>query len=207
MKHDLGFTHLYRPPKDGSTRTLLVLHGTGGDENSLVPLAESLDANAGILSVRGKVLENGAPRFFRRLTEGVFDLEDLSVRTHELADFVESASTAYSFELAGVVAFGYSNGANIASSLLFTRSQVLSGAILLRAMVPFEPTTIHDLSGKRIFISEGKFDPLVPRDNAEHLAHLFRHQGAGVTLRWNELDHRLGKSEIEAAAEWLLNPA
>ena len=182
-----------------------MLHGTGGDENSLLPIADSLDSSAGVLSVKGKVLENGAPRFFRRLAEGVFDLEDLNVRTHELADFIESARVAYGFDLDQVVAAGYSNGANIAASLLFLRPESLSGALLLRAMVPFEPEHRHDLSAKKIFISEGKFDPLVPHDNAEHLAHLFRERGAEVTLRWNELDHRLGRSEIDAARDWISN--
>jgi len=204
MKHDLGFNHLYQAAKAGSTRTILVLHGTGGDENSLFPIAEALDPNAGVLSVRGKVLENGAPRFFRRLAEGVFDLEDLTVRTHELADFIESAGTAYGFDVENVVAAGYSNGANIAASLLFLRPSVLAGGVLLRAMVPFEPKVKHDLSTKRVFLSEGKHDPLVPHDNAEHLAHLLREQGAEVTLRWNDLDHRLGRGEIDAARDWLV---
>jgi phospholipase/carboxylesterase len=203
MKHDLGFIHIYQPPKNGSLLTILVLHGTGGDENSLLPIAGALDPDAGVLSVRGKVLENGAPRFFRRLAEGVFDLEDLNVRTHELADFVESAHKAYQFDADRVIAAGYSNGANIGSSLLFLRPESLGGAILLRAMVPFEPTHKHDLSAKRVFLSEGKYDPLVPHDNAEHLAHLLREQGAQVTLNWADLDHQLGRSDIDAAKDWL----
>ena len=203
MSFDLGFTHQYQPPKNNSTRTLLVLHGTGGDETSLVPVATTIDSEAGLLSVRGKVLENGAPRFFRRLAEGVFDLEDLNVRTHELADFVESARIEYGFDGNQVVAVGYSNGANIASSMLFLRPEALATAILLRGMVPFEPEHLHDLSGKKVFISAGKFDPLVPGDQVEHLAHLYRQQHANVTLRWNELDHRIAKGEIEAAGDWL----
>lgn len=203
MMPDLGFIHLYHPSKHGSSRTILVLHGTGGDENSLTSVAEAIDANAGVLSVRGKVMENGAPRFFRRLAEGVFDLEDLRVRTHELADFIESAAVLYGIDIAKLMAAGYSNGANIASSVLLLRPEVLSGAILFRAMVPFEPENTHDLSTKRIFISEGQYDPLVPIDDANHLAHLFREQGADVTLRWNELDHRLGRAEIVAAGSWL----
>jgi len=200
---ELGFMHRYKAPMGNSSRTILALHGTGGDENSLFSMAEALDPDAGILSVRGKVLENGAPRFFRRLAEGVFDLEDLTVRTHELADFIDSARVVYDFDADCVVAAGYSNGANIAASLLFLRPDVLSAAVLLRAMTPFEPEQRHDLSAKQVFISEGKFDQLVPHDNAEHLAHLFREQGAQVTLRWNDLDHRLGRSEIDAARDWL----
>src|ERR1019366_1948425 len=136
MMQNSNFAHIYQPPKNGSARTILVLHGTSGDENSLFPIAEALDPNAGVLSGRGKVLENGAPRFFRRLAEGIFDLEDLAFRTHELADFLETARSSYGFDLAQLVAAGYSNGANIASSLLLLRPETLSGGILLRAMVP-----------------------------------------------------------------------
>jgi len=200
---DLNFIHRYEPPKSGSKRTILVLHGTGGDENSLFPIATALDANAGVLSVRGKILENGAPRFFRRLAEGVFDLEDLRFRTHELADFILTASREYGFDLADVVAAGYSNGANIAASVLLLRPEVLASAILLRAMTPFEPAEILNLSNKAIFISEGKHDPLVTHENAEHLAQMFRDRGASVTLRWNDLSHNLGRAEIDAASQWL----
>jgi len=203
MRPEPGFIHVYQPPKHGSPRTILVLHGTGGDEHSLFPIAESLDPDAGVLSVRGKVLENGAARFFRRLAEGVFDLDDLRARTHELADFVASAASQYEFPPNRVVAAGYSNGANIASSLMFLRPESVSEAVLLRAMVPFEPAESLDLAAKRVFLSEGKFDPLVPVDNVEHLANLFRSQGAQVTLNWMELDHRIGRDEIDAARSWL----
>jgi len=197
------FHHRFQPPKGGSSRTILVLHGTGGDESSLFPIAEALDPDAAVLSVRGKILENGAARFFRRLAEGVFDLEDLNFRTHELADFVFSAASRYGFDLDNIYAAGYSNGANVAASMMFLRPEVLAGGILLRAMVPFEPEPSHRLAGKRVFVSEGKHDPLVPLDNADKLANLLRSLGADVTLHWVDLDHRIGRSEIEEAARWL----
>src|SRR5213079_1286001 len=136
-----------------SKRTLLLLHGTGGNERDLIPLGHDLDPNASLLSPRGKVLENGMPRFFRRLAEGVFDLEDLQKRTHELADFVVSAAAHYKIDINGVVAVGYSNGANIAASLLLLRPEILSAAILFRAMVPLIPEKPPDLGSKSIFMT------------------------------------------------------
>lgn len=169
----------------------------------MVPLAEALDPKAGLLSVRGKVLENGAPRFFRRLSEGVFDLADLAFRTHELADFVATASQVYGFDAARVTAIGYSNGANIAASLLFLRPDTVAEAVLLRAMTPFEPETHDPLSGKRVFLSEGRYDPIVPIETAERLAYLLRDRGADVVLEWNDVDHGLARSDIAAASAWL----
>ncbi len=200
---ELTFQHIYHPPQHGSKRTILVLHGTGGDEKSLLPIAEVLDPAAGALSVRGKVLENGAPRFFRRLAEGVFDLEDLVFRTHELADFVSTAIETYQLDPKNIVAVGYSNGANIAASIFLHRPEVLSAGVLLRAMVPVEPADQLDLSEKHILISEGRFDPIVPIDNAERLAQMFRERGANVQLNWQDLDHRLARTEIDAARNWL----
>ena len=143
--------------------TLLLLHGTGGDENDLIPIARMIDtAGASILSPRGKVLENGMPRFFRRLSEGVFDLEDLKFRTHELADFLQNASKLYKFNPEQTMAVGYSNGANIAASMLLLRPEALAGAILFRAMVPFVPESVPNLSGKHIFMSAGLHDPIIP---------------------------------------------
>ena len=197
------FIHIYQPPKADSTRVLLALHGTGGDENSLLSIASIVDPNAGILSVRGKVIENGAPRFFRRLAEGVFDIADLHTRTQELADFIAAASSEYSFSLNELIAIGYSNGANIAGSLLLSSSEALAGAILIRAMVPFEPASLNDLSGKRIFISEGKNDPIVPRVQGTRLQELFQERGADVTMLWNEVDHRMTRAELDVIKDWL----
>src|ERR1051325_9874550 len=164
-KTDLGLVHRFMPPKNvldferakqGATQgkaftTFLLLHGTGGNEQDLIPLAYELDKNEAILSPRGKVLENGiSPRFFRRLAEGVFDLEDLKFRTNELADFVIDASKTYNFDLQHIIAVGYSNGANIAASMLLLRPEILSSAILFRAMVPLVPQTLPDLTRKHI---------------------------------------------------------
>ena len=203
----LGFIHRYIPPSAtgevaGST-TLLLLHGTGGDESDLLPLGRALLPGAGILSPRGKVLERGAPRFFRRLAEGVFDQEDLARRTTELADFIVSAARAYDLRPDGVVAVGFSNGANIAASLLLRRPGVLRGAVLLSPMVPFEPEPLPDLRGTSVFIGAGRTDPMVPADQTERLAALLREAGADVTLHWEEGGHGVTKGEVDAAAQWI----
>ena len=137
MRSQPDFIHEFVAGK--SNRTLLLLHGTGGNERDLIPLGRELDPNAALLSPRGKILENGMPRFFRRLAEGVFDLEDLKKRTHELADFVVAAADRYKIDIHNIVAVGYSNGANIAASMLLLRPEILSAAILFRAMLPLVP--------------------------------------------------------------------
>src|SRR5207237_6969726 len=150
------FMHEFIP--GSSARTVLLLHGTGGNERDLIPLGHELDPNASLLSPRGKVLENGMPRFFRRLAEGVFDLEDLRKRTHELADFVLSAADYYKIDIKRIVAVGYSNGANIAAGILLLRPEMLSAAILFRAMVPLVPETKPNLSSKLIWFGAGSHD-------------------------------------------------
>lgn len=204
---ELGFIHQFIP---ASTRpdqvTLLLLHGTGGNEEDLISLAGELYPRAAILSPRGKVLESGMPRFFRRLAEGVFDVEDLKFRTHELADFVEGASKVYKFNLRYVISIGYSNGANIASSLLLIHPEIITSAVLFRAMVPFMPEKVPNLSGKNIFIGAGQYDPIVPREQTETLFHLFKKAGANVVLHFQENSgHELGYDEISAAKKWLSN--
>ena len=181
----------------------MALHGTGGDENSLVDLARMVDQGASILAVRGKVVENGMPRFFRRIAEGVFDLEDLKFRSQELADFVVDASGRYRFSLKDLVAVGYSNGANIASSTLLLRPEVIDKAILLRAMVPFRPQALPDLNGKGVFISAGTRDGLIPAQQTRELASLLESAGASVAVNWVDSDHGLTRAEIEQAKRWL----
>jgi len=195
------FIHEFVPGT--SERTLLLLHGTGGNERDLLSLGRELDQNASLLSPRGRVLENGIPRFFRRLAEGVFDLEDLKRRTHELADFVAAAAEHYQFPADRVVAVGYSNGANIAASLLLLRPQTLRGAILFRAMVPLMPPAQLDLSSVRVWIGAGDKDPIIPTSESQRLAELLRSAGADVTIRFFDAGHNLTNNEIETARDWL----
>src|SRR5919112_3752561 len=204
----LGFIHRYIPPlgkDDNSALTLLLLHGTGGNEDDLLPLGRELTPHAGLLSPRGKILEAGRiPRFFRRLSEGIFDIEDLKFRTHELAGFVEKASRVYGFDAHKVIAVGYSNGANIAASMLLLTPQTLSGAILFRAMVPLIPDSVPDLSDKHIFMSSGLRDPIATRQEAEKLSGLLKQASAVVDLQWQDSGHELTQDDIQAAKEWLL---
>ena len=199
----LGFVHKFVPSK-GRSVTLLMLHGTGGNEEDLVPLGLRLLPGAAILSPRGQVLENGMPRFFRRLAEGVFDTNDLVARTDELAGFVAKASETYGFDARKVVAVGYSNGANIAASTLLLHPHVLAGAVLLRPMVPFRLQGAPDLSRISILIEAGTEDAIIPRDLPAELASILELAGARVTLRWQEGGgHTLTERDIEAATEWL----
>jgi predicted esterase len=197
------FVHRYLPPERPGLPTLLLLHGTGGDENDLLPLARMLLPGAAVLSPRGKVLEQGMPRFFRRLAEGVFDLEDLHFRTHELANFLEAAAERYGFDPSSVIAVGYSNGANIAASVLLSRPDVLRGAVLFHAQVPFDPQEQPNLPGVAVFLSGGRADPLIPASETERLAGMLRLAGADVTLYWQSNGHTLTRDEVEAARGWL----
>ncbi len=204
MSVDLGFVHRWVAGDSGSSLpTLLLLHGTGGNESDLLNLGPMLLPGANVLSPRGKVLENGAPRFFRRLAEGVFDIDDLITRTHELADFVSKAAQQYGFDAGNVVAVGYSNGANIASSMMLLRPGTLAGGILLRPMVPLEPDSPPDLTGTPVFLGAGRMDPIVPVDNVTRLAELLESYGANVTLKWQPAGHNLTRDDVESAREWL----
>lgn len=200
------FKHVF-VPGDSARPLLLLLHGTGGDETDLVPLAQSVAPGYAILSPRGKVLENGMPRFFRRHAEGVFDLEDLRFRTQELAGFIEAARGAYDLADRSVIALGYSNGANIASSLLLSRPDVLGGAILLRAMVPFMPQSLPDLRSKNILMLSGLMDPVIPVENSERLAGLLREAGADVDFRAKPTGHGLIQSDFSDMKNWLMEKA
>jgi predicted esterase len=203
---DLDFTHRFVPAqKTPPRRILLLLHGTGGNENDLLPLGRDLDPTAALLSPRGKVFENGLPRFFRRLAEGVFDEKDLIRRAHELADFVGAAATHYEFDPKRVIAVGYSNGANVAAAIVLLRPEVLTGAVLFRAMVPLVPPVLPNLAPARILLSSGKQDPIVSLENVERLAKMLRTAGADVTLHFEPAGHALGFGDIETAKEWLMN--
>ena len=202
MRPQPDFIHEFVPGT--SNRTLLLLHGTGGNERDLIPFGRELDPDAALLSPRGKVLENGMPRFFRRLAEGIFDLEDLKYRTNELADFVAAAAQHYGFAADNVVAVGYSNGANIAASMLLLRPEILSAAILFRAMVPLIPDTPPNLSAVRVWIGAGMNDPIIPTSETKRLAELLRNAGTDVTMRFFQAGHELTPADVEAAREWLM---
>jgi phospholipase/carboxylesterase len=185
----------------GTSPTLLLLHGTGGDESDLVPLGQLLRPGAALLSPRGQVLENGQPRFFRRLAPGVFDEDDLIRRTHELADFVADQSARQN--LGKIIAVGYSNGANIAAAMLLLRPDALSGAILFRAMLPLEPPQPPQLDQTPVLLLAGRDDSMIPQDSTQRLAVLLEHAGANVTLEWRNTGHRLEQTEFTLAREWL----
>ena len=201
MRPQPDFIHEFIP--GNSSRTLLLLHGTGGNERDLLPIGRELDPDASLLSPRGKILENGMPRFFRRLAEGVFDLEDLKFRTNELADFVTAAAQHYRFALDNLVAVGYSNGANIAASMLLLRAEIMNAAILFRAMVPLIPAELPDLSSVRIWIGEGDQDPIIATSEGQRLVDLLRDAGADVTIRFFHAGHGLTNGDLETAGQWL----
>src|SRR5687768_8780947 len=197
--HDLEFVHRFLP--ESGELTLVLLHGTGGDENDLLQLGRALDASAALLSPRGQVLENGMPRFFRRLAEGVFDLDDLRARTHQLADFVDAARREYSIEMP--LAVGFSNGANVAAALLLLRPGVLRGALLLRPMVPLVPEPLPALEGLPVQVVAGRADPIVPPAGTEALAELLSKAGADVRIAWLAGGHGLTREDLEIGRRWL----
>ena len=202
MSHELlGYRHEFAPGTSG--RTLLLLHGTGGDERDLLPLGRMLAPRDALLSPRGKVLENGMPRFFRRLAEGVLDVPDLLAKSHEMAGFVSAAAGTHGFDPARVVAVGYSNGANLAASMLWQRPEALSGAVLVRAMVPYEPGKVPDLSGKRVLVLAGRRDPYSGGAASETLAGFFRKGGAAVEVHVAEAGHEMAQADVDAARRWL----
>jgi phospholipase/carboxylesterase len=201
MRPEPDFLHEF--VQGNSNRTLLLLHGTGGNERDLIPLGHELDSDASLLSPRGKILENGMPRFFRRLTEGVFDLDDLKTRTNELADFVAAAARHYRLAAEHIVGIGYSNGANIAASMLLLRPEIMHAAILFRAMVPLIPDKLPDLSSVRVWIGAGDQDPIIPASETQRLVELLRRAGADVTIRFFNAGHGLTNTEIETASQWL----
>jgi phospholipase/carboxylesterase len=202
---DLGFAHVFEPGTTGWT--LLLLHGTGGDEHDLLAVGRQLAPGAALLSPRGKVSEGGALRFFRRLAVGRLDIPDLLARTDELAGFVRAAAGAYGFDAGRVIALGFSNGANIAASLLLRRGAHLRGAVLLSPMLPFEPETLPTLAGVSVFIGAGQHDPMASREIVERLETVLRDAGADVTMHWTPAGHSITKEELAAAQEWMVGVA
>jgi phospholipase/carboxylesterase len=202
MTAPLGFVHRFTPATRPGLPALLLLHGTGGNEDDLIPLGERLLPGAALLSPRGQVLERGMPRFFRRLAEGVFDLDDLRRRAGDLAAFVDAARAAYGLE-SPPVAVGLSNGANIAAAMLLLSPGVLGGGLLLRPMVPLVPETLPGLQGVPVQINAGMADPLVTPEQSEALAGLLRDAGANVSLDWIRGGHNLTPSDLEIGARFL----
>jgi phospholipase/carboxylesterase len=195
-------SHLHQfVPADTGRPPLLLLHGTGGDEDDLLPFGRAIAPGAALLSPRGKVLEGGVPRFFRRLAEGVFDETDVRRRAEELADFVEEARATYG--LAAPVAVGFSNGANIAAAVLQLRPEALAGAALLRAMVPLSDPPAANLAGKPVLILSGAADPIVPAENAARLASVLKQAGAAVDHRTLPTGHGLSQSDLAITKTWL----
>ncbi|MEH2482222.1 phospholipase/carboxylesterase [Nitrobacteraceae bacterium AZCC 2161] len=201
MTNELSFIHRFAPGNRREAAPLLLLHGTGGDESDLLPLGEAIAPGAALLSPRGKVLEHGMPRFFRRLAEGVFDEDDVRRRANELADFVVEARQHY--DLAAPIALGYSNGANIAAAMLLLRPEALAGAVLLRAMVPLRDVPKVDLAGKPVLIVSGQSDPIIPPSNSQRLAAMLASAGADVRHRTLPVGHQLSQADLTVAKEWL----
>jgi len=203
MSEDFGFIHRFVAAEESATGdSLVVLHGTGGDENDLIGIGQAIAPGAAIVSPRGNVLENRAPRFFKRLAEGVFDPKEVRSRAEELARFIRAAVVTYRLDPARVFALGYSNGANIASTVMLVEPGILNGAILFRPMLVYEPSEINDLAGSAVFISAGRMDPIVPAESVERLVELFDAAHAEVTLKWQLAAHSLVPSEVREAAEW-----
>ncbi|WP_225768185.1 alpha/beta hydrolase [Inquilinus sp. Marseille-Q2685] len=201
MTQAQSFIHRFEPGREPGAPPLLLLHGTGGDEADLLPLGRAVAPGSALLSPRGKVLEGGMPRFFRRIREGVFDEEDVRARAHELADFIAEARAAYGLQ--APVALGFSNGANIAAAVLQLRPEALAGAILLRAMVPLGDPPPAQLRGKPVLLLSGQLDPIVPADNAARLAGLLRNAGAVVQHRILPTGHGLSQADVATTSAWL----
>jgi phospholipase/carboxylesterase len=194
--------HIFEKGTQEEAPTLVLFHGTGGTEHDLLPLAKLISPESSVLSVRGNIVENGMPRFFKRLAEGVFDEADLIFRTKEVNDFLDQAAAQYGFDRGNLVAVGYSNGANIAGSLLFHYQNTFKGAILHHPMVPLRGLKLPDMSGMPIFIGAGSNDPICTPQETEELQQLLEGAGASVTVHWERFGHQLTSTEAKAAADW-----
>ena len=198
-----AFTHRFIPPRTPGALTLLLLHGTGGDENDLLQLGRALDPQAALLSPRGQVSERGANRWFRRLAEGVFDTDDLLARTDQLAAFITGAVEHYRLDASRLVAVGFSNGANIAATLLLRHPRLLRGAVLFAPMVTLIDPPMADLSGIGVFLAAGRDDPIARPEQAERLAEQLIERGAAVELRWHPGGHGIDAHILAQATAWL----
>jgi phospholipase/carboxylesterase len=188
--------HLFRPGKAGDLRTLLMLHGTGGDEVSFAQLGPILAPGAAVVSVRGNVDEHGMSRFFRRVAEGVYDMADLAFRTRALEDFVGAVSQNYKINQDHLIGVGYSNGANILANLLFQDPLPLAAAVLMHPLIPFTPQDQPGLAGRRVLITAGERDPICPPAMTRALYDYFERQGTAVQLVFHSGGHELQESEL-----------
>ena len=203
MNQRVDFPHVFQAGTDPAAPPLLLLHGTGGNENDLLPLGRSLSPGSALLSPRGRVSEAGAARFFARLAEGVFDPAEVERRTQELAGFLRTAASAHGIDPARLIAVGFSNGANIAASLLLLHPEVLGGAVLIRPMIVLDrPAAAGSLTGKSILLLNGSLDPLVPADQPARLAGHLRAGGAEVDQIVHAASHGLARRDIETAQSW-----
>lgn len=196
-----SFVYRFEPGSEAGAPPLLLLHGTGGDENDLLQLGAMISPGSALISPRGRVLEHGMPRFFRRLAEGVFDEEDVRKRALELGEFVESARQRHGTE--APVAVGFSNGANIAAALLLMKPDALAGAVLLRAMVPLSKPPRARLDGKPVLILSGQADPIVPANNAARLSAMLSDAGAKVVHSTLPAGHQLSQADVRLARDWI----
>jgi predicted esterase len=195
------FIHKFVPSK-GSPNTVLLLHGTGGDENDLLPIGLGIAPGFALLSPRGRVDEHGAARFFRRVREGVFDEASIRTEAAALEQFIGESAGRYGFDPTRVSALGYSNGANMIAALLLLSPQLFSGAVLLRATLPFEPEPLLPIAGTPVLLEAGQHDPILPAPGAEKLAKKLAEAGAKVEVRWHNLGHELGPEDFSAAREF-----
>jgi phospholipase/carboxylesterase len=195
--------HLFRPGKDGDPRTLLMLHGTGGDEAGFARLGPVLAPGAALLSVRGNVSEHGMNRFFRRRAEGVYDMEDLAFRTRALGAFVEAAVQHYEIDRDRLIGVGYSNGANILANLLFQNPSLVPAAVLMHPLIPFAPEDQPRLAGRRVLITAGEQDPICPPAMTRALHRYFERQHAAAELVFHSGGHELQQTELDAARRFV----
>jgi phospholipase/carboxylesterase len=196
------FQHIYQAGK--KAETLLLLHGTGADERDLLPLAQQMGWQGNLLSIRGRVLENGMPRFFKRLGFGVFDLEDLQLRTQELIDYLPVVSAHYKLDLHKIAALGYSNGANLLGSALVTQPGLFTKTVLLRPMIPFEPSKIQKSALGEVLLLNGQIDPTVPGGMPQRWQHILEQFYPGrVQLQLMPGGHSLTTADLQAAAAFL----
>jgi phospholipase/carboxylesterase len=202
---ELSFIHRFEPARDRAAPPLLLLHGTGGDESDLLEVGRIVSPVSALLSPRGRVLEHGMPRFFRRLAEGVFDEDDVRRRAEELADFVEAARVRYG--ITKPIALGYSNGANIAAAVMLLRPATLAGGVLLRPMVPLQHPLLPDLAGMPVLVASGARDPIAGVAEGSRLAATLSDAGARVDRQITPSGHELSQADVTLARDWLAKRA